>query len=152
MKTYMAKAADAETADDSASRSWHLVDGKDQVLGRLAAKLARVLQGKHKPQYTPHIDVGDFVVVTNVERVRVTGKKAQSKSYAYYTGYMGGHREIPYTELMERDPARVLRLAVRRMLPKTKLGRRMLGKLKVYTGDSHPHTAQQPAELDLSKI
>jgi len=145
-KTYMAK------AKDQAQREWVHVDATDQVLGRLAAKLARVLMGKHKPTYTPHIDMGDFVVVTNVEKIRVTGKKAESKTYPYYTGYRGGLKENTYAELLERDPGRILQLAVKRMLPKNKLGRTMLSKLKTCAGSDHPHAAQNPQPLDLSKI
>ena len=124
MKTYMAKAADQQI------RRWVLVDANDQILGRLAAKVARVLQGKHRPEYTPHFDVGDFVVVINAEKVRVTGRKREQKTYPYYTGWRGGYKEIPFADLIERDPARVIELAVKRMLPKSKLGTSMLGKLK----------------------
>lgn len=145
MKTYLAK-----TSDQSA-REWFHVDATDQVLGRLAVKLATILMGKHKPTYTPHIDMGDFVVVTHVDKIRVTGRKREQKTYPYYTGYRGGLKENTFAELMERDPARVLNLAVRRMLPKSKLGRTMLTKLKVYSGGEHPHSAQGPKTLDLSK-
>lgn len=145
-KSYMAK------AEDQAQREWVHVDATDQVLGRLASQLAMVLMGKHKPTYTPHIDMGDFVVVTNVEKIRVTGRKALTKTYPYYTGFRGGLKENTYAELMERDPARVLRLAVRRMLPKSKLGAAMLSKLKAYGGTEHPHSSQLPKSLDLTKI
>jgi len=144
--TYMAKAS------DQTQREWLHVDAADQTLGRLAAKLARVLMGKHKPTYTPHIDMGDFVVVTNVEKIRVSGRKRDQKTYPYYTGYRGGLKELTYRELMERDPARVLKLAVKRMLPKSTLGKQMLAKLKAYPGGEHPHSSQKPQPLDLSKI
>jgi large subunit ribosomal protein L13 len=145
-KTYMAK------TKDQAQREWVHVDATDHVLGRLASKLACVLMGKHKPTYTPHIDMGDFVVVTNVEKIRVTGRKAEQKVYPYYTGYRGGLKEFTYAELMERDPGRILHLAVRRMLPKNKLGGTMLSKLKTCVGPDHKHGAQNPQPLDLSKI
>jgi len=150
MKTYMAKASDQ--AEGSAARKWYILDATDQPLGRMAARLAKVLQGKHKPEYTPHIDMGDFVVVINAEKVKLTGKKALTKTYPYYTGWTGGLKERTYADLIERDPARVIQYAVRRMLPKSKLGRKMLGKLKVHKGSEHPHTAQQPESLDLAKI
>lgn len=145
-KTYLAKAG------DQSQRAWVHVDATDQTLGRLATKLAMVLMGKHKPTYTPHIDMGDYVVVTNVDKIRVTGRKALTKTYPYYTGYRSGLKENTYAELMERDPARVLRLAVRRMLPKSKLGIAQLSKLKAYAGGEHPHAAQQPQNLDLTNI
>lgn len=141
--TYMAKAS------DQAQREWLHVDATDKVLGRLAAELAQILMGKHKPTYTPHIDMGDFVVVTNVEKIRVTGRKALTKTYPYYTGYRGGLKEQTYAELMEKDPAQVLRLAVRRMLPKSKLGVAQLSKLKAYAGADHPHASQQPKPFAL---
>jgi len=115
-------------------------------------RVERVLQGKHKPTYTPHVDDGDFVVVTNAEKVRVTGKKAWNKVYPYYTGWTGGLKSKTYGEIMEQDPAQIVRLAVKRMLPKSKLGRQMLTKLKVYAGGEHPHAAQKPQPLDPSKI
>lgn len=146
MKTYMAKTADQK------SREWLVVDASDLVLGRMSAKIARILQGKHKPQYTPHIDMGDFVVVVNAEKVRLTGRKAQSKTYPYYTGWTGGYKEHTFADLIERDPGRIIRLAVKRMLPKTKLGRQMLTKLKAYGGSEHPHAAQQPKPFDLQTI
>lgn len=123
---------------------WYHVDATDQVLGRLAVRLATVLMGKHKPIYTPHVDTGDFVVVTHVERVRVTGKKMDQRVYASYSYYPGGYKEVSMRRVFERWPDRVMREAVRRMLPKNALGRHMLAKLKCYAGDSHPHAAQQP--------
>ena len=146
MKTYMAKAA------DQTNREWLLVDADGQVLGRLATKLARILQGKHKPTYTPHIDMGDFVVVTNVDKLKVTGKKREQKSYPYYTGWRGGLKERPLSTQLDKDPAWVLQTAVRRMLPKGVLGRQMLTKLKSYAGTDHPHAAQNPQPTDLEKI
>ena len=144
-KTYLAKPADV-------NQQWHTVDATDETLGRLATKLARVLMGKHKPTYTPHVDTGDFVIVLNCDKLKVTGRKAEQKSYAYYTGWRGGYKTNSYTDMMERDAGRVLQLAVKRMLPKSKLGKQMLSKLKCYTGTEHPHGAQKAQPLDLSKI
>ncbi len=128
---------------------WYHVDATDQVLGRLAAKLAMVLMGKHKPTYTPHVDTGDFVVVTNCERIRLTGTgKLKAKTYDRYTYYPGGFKRETGDSLFERYPDRILRFAVKRMLPKNALGRQMLSKLKVYSGENHPHAAQQPKAWD----
>jgi large subunit ribosomal protein L13 len=124
---------------------WYHVDATDQVLGRLATKIATVLMGKHKVTYTPHVDTGDFVVVTNAHKVRVTGKKADTMVYPRYSYHPGGYKEIPFKRVLERHPERIIIEAVRRMLPKNALGRRMLKKLKVYASDTHPHAAQQPA-------
>lgn len=124
--------------------NWYHVDAADQVLGRLATRIATVLMGKHRPTYTAHVDTGEYVIVTNAEKIRVTGKKALTMVYPRYSYYPGGYKEIPYERMMERHPDRIIREAVRRMLPKNALGRRMLKKLKVYAGDTHPHTAQQP--------
>ncbi|MEZ6186129.1 MAG: 50S ribosomal protein L13 [Planctomycetota bacterium] len=147
MKTYMAKTA------DQTKRGWYHVDATDQVMGRLATKLAKVLMGKHRPTYTPHVDMGDFVVVTNVGKIRLTGNKAESKEYPYYTGYIGGLKANTFSEFVESGRAEeTLKLAVKRMLPKSKLGRQMLGKLKAYHGSEHPHGAQNPQPLDLEKI
>ncbi len=126
-------------------KQWYVVDATDQVLGRLAVKIATVLMGKHKPTYTPHVDTGDFVIVTNAHRVRVTGLKAARMVYPSYSYYPGGYKETSYKRMMERHPERIIREAVRRMLPKNALGRQMLGKLKAYASSTHPHTAQQPA-------
>lgn len=145
-KTYLAKPA------DESNREWFVVDATDVVLGRLASKLARVLMGKHKPTYTPHVDMGDFVVVTNVEKLRTTGEKKRTKAYRHWTGYPGGLRTDTYSELLDRDPGRILQLAVQRMLPRTKLGRTMLRKMKPYRGNEHPHAAQNPKPLDLKKV
>jgi large subunit ribosomal protein L13 len=123
---------------------WHHVDATDQVLGRLAVRIATVLMGKHKPTYTPHVDTGDFVVVTNCERVRLSGDKAAAMQYDRYSYYPGGWKTENAKQLLQRHPDRVLLFAVRRMLPKTAMGRRMLKKLKIYRGSEHPHQAQQP--------
>lgn len=146
MKTYMAKAGDQK------NRSWHVVDAKDEVLGRLSTKIARILMGKHKPTYTPHIDMGDFVVVINADKVRVTGKKAEQKTYPYYTGWRGGLKARTFSDMMARDSGWVIKQAVRRMLPKSKLGKTMLSKMKTYPGVDHPHAAQKPTALDLKTI
>lgn len=126
------------------SKQWFHVDATDQVLGRIAVKIATVLMGKHKPTYTPNVDTGDFVVVTNAHRVRVTGSKAETMEYQRYSYYPGGHTSVPYRKVMEKHPERILTAAVRRMLPKNALGRHMLSKLKVYATDTHPHAAQGP--------
>ncbi len=129
---------------DEVEQEWFALDATDQILGRLATKIATVLMGKHKPTYTPHVDTGDFVVVTNAGKVRVTGRKADVMVYPRYSYYPGGYKEIPYKRVLERHPERILQEAVRRMLPKNALGRKMLKKLKAYASDTHPHTAQQP--------
>lgn len=134
------------------NRDWYFVDADGKVLGRLATKLATVLMGKNKPTYTRHVDTGDFVVVTNAEKIRVTGAKAKEIEYDYYTYYPGGHKIIPFEKMMQRHPERVIEMAVRRMLPKNALGRRMLKKLKIYRGAEHPHQAQNCQPLDLTKI
>jgi large subunit ribosomal protein L13 len=127
---------------------WYVIDATDQVVGRLAARIAPILMGKHRPTYTAHIDTGDFVIVTNVEKVVFTGDKWQQKSYQRYTGYPGGQRDETAWKLLQRHPERILELAVQRMMPKNKIGRHMLGKLKLYVGSGHPHQAQQPIPLD----
>jgi len=129
-------------------RRWWHVDAADEVLGRLAARIAPILMGKHRPTYTPHVDTGDFVVVTNAEKVRVTGNKATTMTYPRYSYYPGGYKEIPFKRLHECHPDRIVREAVRRMLPKNSLGRKMLKKLKVYASETHPHAAQQPQRLE----
>jgi len=129
--------------------SWHRVDADGQVLGRLASEVAVLLMGKHRPEYTPHVDSGDFVVVTNCEKVLLTGRKADTKVYQRYSYYMGGRKEISFRDVMAKKPEMVLTEAVRRMLPKSKLGRQMLKKLKVYAGSEHPHAAQQPEAYEL---
>jgi len=141
-KSYMAKPVEVEA-------KWHLVDAEDRILGRLATRVARVLMGKHKPTYTPHIDTGDFVVVINAEKIAVTGRKLKTKMYYRASGYPGGLKETRLEEMLASKPAEVVRLAVKRMLPKTKLGRHMFSKLKVYAGPEHPHAAQRPEPLAL---
>ena len=129
------------------ARHWYVVDASGKTLGRLATKLAVVLMGKHRAAYTPHVDTGDFVVVTNASKVAVTGGKAEKKEYLRYSGYMGGLKSETLGHLLARKPERVVEQAVRRMLPKTLLGRKMLQKLKVYAGPEHPHSAQRPEPL-----
>ena len=126
---------------------WFVVDASQETLGRLAVELARRLMGKHKPTYTPHVDTGDYIVVINAEKIQVTGGKENKKVYRHHTQWPGGLKEIPYARMQERHPEEIIRLAVRRMLPKTNLGRAMLRKLKVYAGGQHPHHAQKPEAL-----
>ncbi len=142
-KCYMAK-------NNEVDQKWLLIDAQDHVLGRLACSVATLLMGKHKPTYTPHIDTGDYVVVVNAEKIKVTGKKRYQKTYDYYTYFPGGHRYVSFEEMMEKKPEKVIELAVRRMLPKNKLGRDMLKKLKVVKGAEHNHIAQQPEKMELS--
>ena len=127
--------------------NWHVVDATDQVLGRLAARVAMILQGKNKPTYTPHVDTGDFVVVINAEKIKVTGRKAEVLEYDTYSRYPGGRALYSFEDMRTKHPEKLIELAVRRMLPKSKMGRNILGKLKVYSGGTHPHSAQQPKEL-----
>jgi large subunit ribosomal protein L13 len=140
--TYVTKPAEVE-------RDWWVVDAKGLTLGRLASKIAPILKGKHKPAYAPNVDGGDFVIVINADRIHVTGNKLEDKKYYRHSGYPGGLREDSLRSLLNKQPERVLMLAVRGMLPKNALGRKMLKKLKVYAGDSHPHQAQQPKTLEL---
>jgi len=142
MKTYMAKPADVE-------RNWLLVDATEKIVGRLASEIAVILMGKHRPTYTPHVDTGDNIVVINAEKVTFTGKKWEQKTYAWYTGYPR-QRTISAKRRLEKHPELILREAVRRMLPKNKLGRAMLSKLKIYAGSDHPHQAQQPEPTELA--
>ena len=137
MKTLMAKPGKNE-------KKWYLIDAEDKTLGRLATKIAHILRGKHKPEYTPHVDTGDYIVVINAEKVTVTGTKAKNKQYEHYTGYPGGLKAISFEKLQKRFPARIIEKAVKGMLPKNPLGYAMLTKLKVYAGSSHPHSAQNP--------
>ena len=130
-------------------RHWRVVDATDQVLGRLSVKLAVVLMGKDKPQYTPHHDVGDFIVVTNAEKIRMTGRKAESKFHKSYSGYPSGQRQRSYQWMIENRPEKLIQLAVRRMLPKNRLARQQLTKLKVYRGSEHPHQAQSPQPMSV---
>ncbi len=141
MKTYMAKAGEVE-------QKWWLVNASDKIVGRLASDIAVRLMGKHRPTYTPHVDTGDFVVVTNVDKIVFTGKKWDQKQYTWYTGYTRQRSESA-SKRFEKKPEAILSEAVRRMLPKNKLGTKMLAKLKIYTGDEHPHQAQNPEPADL---
>ncbi len=141
-KTFIAKKEDVQ-------RDWHVIDATDKVLGRMASRIAMILQGKTKPIYTPHVDTGDFVVVTNAEKIKLTGNKMKEKVYYTHSGYPGGFKEIPIKKWMEKHPDRIVNLAVKRMLPKTKLGSAMLKKLKVYAGPDHSHDAQQPKTLEI---
>ncbi|MFZ5917208.1 MAG: 50S ribosomal protein L13 [Chloroflexota bacterium] len=142
MKTYTVKPGDIK-------RQWYLVDADGQTLGRLASQIASILKGKHKPIYSPYVDVGDFVVVINAGKVHVTGRKMLQKMYHHHSGYPGGLTSVSLRDLLKRHPARVIELAVRGMLPKNRLGRRMITKLKVYAGNEHPHEAQKPQALEL---
>lgn len=142
MKTYSAK-------PKAVNQDWYVVDAADKTLGRLSAEIAHRLRGKHKPEYTPHTDVGDYIVVVNAEKVAVTGKKAKDKIYYKHTGYVGNLKSISFEKLIERAPERVIETAVKGMLPKGPLGRQMYAKLKVYAGESHPHAAQQPKALEI---
>ncbi len=142
MKTYVVKESEIK-------REWYVVDAEGKTLGRLASKIARILMGKHKPYYTPHLDTGDFVIVVNADKIRVTGRKLDQKMYYRYSGYPGGLKSVPLRKQLQAHPDRVIWAAVRNMLPKNKLGRAMLKKLKVYASPDHPHAAQQPKPLDL---
>lgn len=142
MKTYMARPQEVE-------RKWYVVDAEGATLGRLATEIATLLRGKHKPQYTPHVDTGDFVVVVNAGRVSVTGRKAEQKVYRRHSGYPGGMKETSYEQMMARKPAEILRKAVYGMMPKTRLARQQLTKLKVYAGPEHPHEAQRPETYEV---
>ncbi len=130
-------------------RKWYVIDAEGQTLGRLATEIARILRGKNKPQYTPHVDVGDFVVVINADRVLVTGKKAEQKVYRRHSGYPGGMKETSYERMMESKPTEILRKAVYGMMPKTRLARQQFRKLKIYAGPEHPHAAQNPQRLEV---
>jgi large subunit ribosomal protein L13 len=142
MRTFSAK-------PEEVKHGWYVVDASDKVLGRLATEIARRLRGKHKAIYTPHVDTGDYIVVVNAEKLRVTGKKIEDKKYYRYTGYPGGIRETTFGKMHARFPNRALEMAVKGMLPKGPLGYAMLRKLKVYAGGTHPHTAQQPKSLEI---
>ena len=142
MTTYTAKAGQVQ-------HGWYVVDAQNKVLGRLATQIAMRLRGKHKPEYTPHVDTGDFIVVVNVSKLRVTGRKPERKVYYRHTGYPGGLKETNFTKLQAKKPERVLQLAVKGMLPKGPLGYAMLRKLKIYAGATHPHSAQQPKALEI---
>jgi large subunit ribosomal protein L13 len=143
LKTFTQKQSEIE-------RKWYLVDANGKILGRLASQIATILRGKHKPIFSPHLDVGDHVIVINAEKIRVTGKKASNKRYFRHTGYPGGLRFDTYADLMKKHPERILEKAIWGMLPHNRLGRKMYKKLKVYAGDNHPHKAQQPEELEIA--
>ncbi len=145
MKTFSIKSADIK-------RNWHIVDAQGEVLGRLATRIASLLRGKHKAEYTPHMDTGDHIVVINVEKIRVTGNKAKGKLYHRHTGYPGGLKSVSFEKLQAKMPERVIYLAVKGMLPRNPLGRSMLKKLKIYVGDQHPHSAQQPTMLTTAAV
>jgi len=142
VKTYSVKA-------DEIKREWYLIDAEGKTLGRLASEIAKILRGKHKPIYSPHLDCGDYVIVINAEKIRVTGRKLDQKIYYRHSGYPGGLKSITLREQLAKHPERVIKAAVKGMLPKNRLGRKMLKKLKVYAGASHPHQAQQPKVLEL---
>lgn len=142
MKTYSAK-------PETVKRDWYIVDAENKTLGRLSTEIARRLRGKHKPEYTPHVDTGDYIVVINAEKVAVTGKKRTDKMYRHHTGYIGNLKSISFEKLLEKAPERIIETAVKGMLPKNPLGRAMYKKMKVYAGSEHPHTAQQPKTLEI---
>ena len=142
MKTFSAK-------HEEVKRDWYVIDAEDKVLGRLAAEIARRLKGKHKPEYTPHVDTGDYIVVVNAEKVAVTGNKYNDKMYYHHTGYPGGIKSANFRTMIENHPTRVIEKAVKGMLPKNKLGSAMLSKLKIYAGEEHNHHAQQPKTLEI---
>jgi len=143
MSTYMPKPGEVKA-------NWHVIDATDQVLGRLAARISIIVQGKHKPTYTPHVDTGDFVIVLNADKVKVTGRKADVLEYDTYSRYPGGRGLYSFEQMRTQHPEKLIELAVRRMLPKSKMGRNILGKLKCYRGPQHPHSAQQPKQLQLA--
>lgn len=142
MKTYMAKESTIE-------RNWYVVDAEGQTLGRLASEVAQVLRGKHKPTYTPHVDTGDYVVVINADKVKLSGNKENQKLYRRHTGYVGNLKTITYKDMMEKHPDRIIQLAVKGMVPHNKLGRKQMTKLHVYAGTEHPHQAQKPEVLEI---
>lgn len=144
MKTYFANSENIE-------QKWYVVDAAGEVLGRLASQIAKVLSGKHKPEFTPHADVGDYVIVTNAAQIAVTGQKESDKVYYTHSGFPGGIKGVTFDELMKKDPTRALKIAVKGMLPKNPLGRAKLLKLKIYAGAEHPHAAQQPEAINLLK-
>lgn len=144
MKTFSAKTHEVK-------RDWYVIDASDKILGRLATEIARRLRGKHKAEYTPHVDTGDYIIVTNAEKVTVTGRKFKEKMYYHHTGFPGGIKSTSFDKLQAKNPARIIELAVKGMLPKNPLGREMYRKLKVYAGNEHPHTAQQPKQLEIEE-
>ena len=135
---------------DQIQQDWYLVDASDQVLGRLASKIATIIRGKNKPYFSPHLDTGDFVVVVNAEKIKLTRNKELQKTYTRYSGYPGGLKEIPFERMKKERPEEIIKHAVKGMLPKNALGRKLIGKLKIYTGSEHPHEAQQPVTISLS--
>jgi large subunit ribosomal protein L13 len=143
MKTFMPKTPEIK-------RKWYLIDADGQTLGRLSSEVARILRGKNKPIYTPHVDTGDFVIIINAEKIALTGNKLDQKMHRYHSGYPGGLKEIKYRQFIERTPERVIEVAVKGMLPKNSLGRSMYTKLKVYKGADHKHEAQKPEKLELN--
>jgi large subunit ribosomal protein L13 len=145
MKTYFAN-------ENNIEHKWYVVDASGKVLGRLATQIANYLRGKHKPEFTPHADAGDYVIVTNASKIKVTGKKTSDKVYYDHSGYPGGIKEITFDKLLDKDAAKVIQRAVKGMLPKNPMGRAMFSKLKVYAGAEHPHTAQQPVAINLEKV
>ena len=145
MRTFMAK-------KETVKRQWFVIDATDQVVGRLAVVIANILRGKHKPEYTPHVDTGDFVVIVNAAKVALSGNKLRDKMAYRHSGYPGGLRAMSYAELMARSPERAVEKAVRGMLPKNALGRQMLRKLKVYAGPEHPHQAQRPVPFEITQV
>ena len=142
MPTYMAKKGAVE-------QRWHVIDATNQVVGRLAVRIATILRGKHRPEYTPHVDTGEYVIVVNADKVRFTGKKWESQVYQSYSHYAGGQKQVSARELLAKRPERIILEAVKRMVPRNRLGRQQMTKLKIYAGPSHPHQAQQPIELKL---
>src|SRR5947209_377249 len=148
MSTFMAKAHTIGTPE-GVPQGWFVIDATNLVVGRLAVQIANIIRGKHRPEYTPHADTGEFVIVINAEKVRFTGKKMQTQTYASYSRYPGGYKQVTAAELLDKHPERILEMAVKRMVPRNRLGRAQMQKLKVYKGPNHPHQAQQPKELKL---
>jgi len=144
MKTFSAKAHEVK-------RDWFIIDASDKILGRVATEIARRLRGKHKAEFTPHVDTGDYIVVVNAEKIAVTGRKFKEKMYYRHSGFPGGIKSISFDKLQEKNPVRIIELAVKGMLPRNVLGREMYRKLKVYAGSEHPHTAQQPRQLEIEE-
>ncbi len=142
MKTYMAKKGEVE-------RKWYIIDASGKIVGRLATKIATILRGKHKPEFTPHVDTGDFVIVVNAEKIKFTGKKFENKKYYKHTGYIGGLKETTAKEMLEKKPEEIIIQAVKGMLPKNRMRKKLLKKLRVYKGEEHPHQAQQPEILEI---
>jgi large subunit ribosomal protein L13 len=141
-KTYVAK-------KDDIKRTWYIIDAKDKILGRIASKVASILRGKHKPIFTPHIDTGDGVIIINAAKIRVTGRKMKNKLYRHFSGYPSGLKELNLEMMLKKNPSKVVSLAVKRMLPRNSLGRKIFKKLKVYSDDRHPHKAQKPVALEV---